>query len=283
MNKQLQAYMQLMRWDKPIGFLLLLWPTMWGLLIAGRGHISLRIFTIFVAGVFVMRSAGCVINDIADRKFDGNVARTVNRPLATGVLTTKHALVLFFVLCLVSFLLVLQLNMLSIVLSVFGLLFAVIYPFLKRITHLPQLGLGVAFAWGVPMAFAAQINQLPLTALVLFLIACIWPIAYDTMYAMVDREDDIRVGVKSTAILFGKYDVTIVMSLQCFVLLAFVILAIYLQLNIFFYITAVVASGFIYYQYQLIINGGSKGCFKAFLNNHWVGMVLAIGLFFGYW
>src|SRR5690554_3638454 len=201
------AYRALMRMDKPIGTWLLLWPTFWALLIAGSGDPSVRLVAVFAAGVFLMRSAGCVINDFADRKLDGHVSRTQDRPLATGAVSTAEALLLFAVLVLLAFLLVLSLNWLTVSLSVIALILASAYPFAKRFTHLPQVLLGAAFSMAIPMAFAAVEYRLPLIAWVLFAANVVWTVAYDTEYAMADRADDKRIGIKSTAILFGRFDV----------------------------------------------------------------------------
>ena len=208
------AYARLMRLDKPIGFYLLLWPTLWALLIASQGMPALDIAAIFIAGVVVMRCAGCVINDYADRKVDGNVKRTATRPLATGEVTAKQALQLFALLIGIAFVLVLFLNWQTIALSVVALLLAASYPFMKRYTHLPQVVLGAAFGWAIPMAFMAVLETVPAYGWWLFIANLTWTVAYDTMYAMVDRDDDLNIGVKSSAILFGQYDVMIVMALQ---------------------------------------------------------------------
>ena len=209
-----QAYWQLMRMDKPIGTLLLLWPTLWALIIAAQGVPDLTVLVVFILGVVFMRSAGCVINDFADRKVDGHVKRTSQRPLPSGRVTSKEAIGLFIVLSVASFLLVLTMNPLTIKLSFAGLFLAFIYPFMKRYTHLPQLFLGLAFSWSIPMAWAAQANELPAMVWFIFAINALWTIAYDTQYAMVDRDDDLKIGIKSTAILFGRFDKMIIGALQ---------------------------------------------------------------------
>ena len=278
MKSKLIAYAQLMRLHRPIGILLLLWPTLWALWIAGEGRPALKNLIIFVLGTVIMRSAGCVINDIADRDFDGHVARTKMRPLVSGVVSVQEALILFFILILLAFILVLFLNKLAIVLAFVGLAVAIIYPFTKRITHLPQLVLGVAFAWGVPMAFAAEQNTVPAIAWFIFLITWLWIVVYDTEYAMTDRADDLLIGIKSTAILFGKYDRVILGILQGIILVLLLLLGIILQFNFIYYIAWVIsASIFIYHQY-LIKNREPAKCFQAFLNNNWFGAVIFLGI-----
>lgn len=217
---QWQAYWQLARLDKPIGSLLLLWPTLWSLWLAAGGWPGWQLLVVFVAGVWLMRSAGCVINDYADRHVDGHVKRTAARPLPAGRLGGRQALAFFGVLVLAAFALVLTLNRYTILLSLVGLLLAVVYPFMKRITHLPQLVLGLAFSWAIPMAWAAVQGQLGPVTWLLFLANALWTVAYDTYYAMVDRDDDLRIGVKSTAILFGRHDRHIIVALQAAMLLA---------------------------------------------------------------
>jgi 4-hydroxybenzoate polyprenyltransferase len=225
-----------------------------------------------------MRSAGCVINDIADRNFDGHVSRTKNRPLASGVLSVKKAFALFALLCFFALILVLQLNLLTIELSSVGLALAVIYPFLKRYTHWPQLILGAAFAWSVPMAFAALTNQVPPIAWWVFLTAVLWPLAYDTMYAMADRQDDLKIGVKSTAILFGNSDRFLIGIMQIVILMLLVYIGIYLQLSMRYFICLLFASCFFIYQQYLIRDRDPARCFRAF-NNHWFGAVVFLGIY----
>lgn len=267
-----------MRADKPIGIYLLLWPCIWALWIAAQGWPSLHIFIVFVLGVVVMRSAGCVINDYADRKVDGAVKRTSSRPLVTGEVTSKQALGLFFSLILIAFLLVLTLNWQTVLMSIGGLLLATIYPFMKRYTHLPQVVLGAAFGWSIPMAFVALQQPLNWPVWALYFANLCWTVAYDTQYAMVDRDDDILVGVKSTAILFGQYDKLMVTLLQIMALLLLIAVAIHLQFSWFFYVSIGVCIGLFIYQYGLIRNRDRALCFKAFLHNHYVGLVLALGI-----
>lgn len=272
------AYCRLMRINKPIGALLLLWPTLAALWLASRGMPDITVLLVFVSGVFLMRSAGCVINDFADRHIDGHVQRTNGRPLPNGEVTEKESKTLFVVLVLISFVLVLTLNKLTILLSVGALALAWLYPFMKRITHLPQLILGVAFSWSIPMGYAAITDSLPLSCWVLLSANLFWTVAYDTQYAMVDRPDDIRIGVKSTAILFGRFDKLIIGVLQFLTLIMLIILA---QLNnlpaIFYWSLLIVAALFIYQQ-QLIVDRQPDKCFKAFMNNNYVGFVVLLGI-----
>ena len=281
-KQRLYEYGLLMRVDKPIGILLLLWPTWWALWIAGEGFPDLLVFIVFTAGVFLMRSAGCVINDYADRNIDGQIERTKNRPLAQKRVKPKEALLLFAGLALTAFILVLFMNTKTIAMSFIGVLLAASYPFMKRFTHLPQLVLGVAFAWSIPMAFAAQTNTVPLAAWLLFIATVCWTIAYDTMYAMVDREDDLKAGVKSTAILFGKRDKLIIGMLQATTLLLLFIVGIYLELSSLYYIGLLVAVGLSVYQQMLIKQRNEKKCFVAFLNNNWFGLSIFGGFFAHY-
>ncbi|MDO6559388.1 4-hydroxybenzoate octaprenyltransferase [Paraglaciecola chathamensis] len=267
-----------MRADKPVGSYLLLWPTLWALMIAAQGLPPWWITAIFVAGVFVMRSAGCVINDYADRKVDGKVARTNARPLVSGVVTDKQALGLFATLVGVAFLLVLALNWQTIVLSIGALGLAAVYPFMKRYTHLPQVVLGAAFAWAIPMAFMAVNEAVPGIAWWLFSINVLWTVAYDTEYAMVDRNDDLQIGVKSTAILFGQYDRLIIGLLQLSVVLMLLALGQYLHFTLPFYLGVLVVVVLFVYQQRLIYGRDRQACFTAFLNNNYVGMAIAIGI-----
>jgi len=279
----LLAYHRLMRTDKPIGALLLLWPTLWALWVATPGLPPLWILAVFVAGVWLMRAAGCVVNDYADRKFDGHVKRTANRPLPSGDVTEKEARTLFVVLILLSFLLVLTLNTMTILLSVAALALAWVYPFMKRYTHLPQVVLGAAFGWSIPMAFAAVSESVPLSCWLMFLANILWAVAYDTQYAMVDRDDDLKIGIKSTAILFGRQDKLIIGILQVAVLGLMVGIGYLNQLNGAFY-AAIAAAGVLFiYQQKLIANREREACFKAFLNNNYVGLVLFLGLAVSYW
>ncbi len=273
-----QAYSRLMRIDKPIGILLLLWPTLWALWLANRAMPPLPVLIVFVAGVFVMRAAGCVINDYADRKVDGHVERTKLRPLASGAVTAKEAKMLFVVLGLIAFGLVLSMNLMTIMLSVVGLALAWVYPFMKRYTHLPQVVLGAAFGWAIPMAWAAVSESLPLVCWLVFLANICWTVAYDTQYAMVDREDDLKIGVKSTAILFGQYDKLIIGLLQLATLGLMALVGTRLHLNGAFYWTLLLAGGLFVYQQKLIAKRARQACFQAFLNNNYVGLVLFLGV-----
>jgi 4-hydroxybenzoate polyprenyl transferase, proteobacterial len=275
---QWQPYWQLARLDKPIGTLLLLWPTLWALWLASAGVPSFSLLLIFTAGVFVMRSAGCVINDYADRDFDGHVKRTSARPLPAGRLTAIRALLFFLLLVLIAFVLVWQLNQFTIYLSVGGLLLAAIYPFMKRVTSLPQVVLGMAFSWAIPMAYGAVAGQLTVTTWLLFLANLVWTIAYDTMYAMVDRDDDLKIGVKSTAILFGQNDRLYIALLQLGTLGLLAIIGGLEQLTVSYYISLLLAAGLFIYQQWLIRHRQRDACFHAFLNNNWVGMLIFAGI-----
>lgn len=281
--KHLPYYKQLMRTDKPIGTLLLLWPTLWALWIASDGIPSWQHLIIFSLGVFVMRSAGCVINDYADRDFDGKVKRTQNRPLAQGVVSEKEALSLFALLVVCAFMLVLLLNWQTIVLSVGGLILAASYPFMKRYTHLPQVVLGAAFSWSIPMAFMAVTEQVPLIAWLLYAINLVWTVAYDTMYGMVDRDDDVKIGVKSTAILFGRFDKVIVAFLQLVTLLGLVWLGYLLQLGVYFEMGILVVLLLFAWQQNAIKKRERDACFKAFLHNNYVGLMVFLAIVISYW
>lgn len=274
----LNAYVRLMRLDKPVGIYLLLWPTLWALLIASQGLPAWDITLIFVAGVVVMRSAGCVINDYADRKVDGSVKRTAQRPLATGEVTAKQALQLFGALVAIAFILVLFLNWQTIALSVAALVLASSYPFMKRYTHLPQVVLGAAFGWAIPMAFMAVLETIPAYGWWLFVANLTWTVAYDTMYAMVDRDDDLQIGVKSTAILFGKNDVRIVMGLQVVTLAILIGVGQAIAASWPYYAALAFAALLCVRQYQLIRRRQREGCFTAFLENHYMGLVITLGV-----
>ena len=273
-----RAYWQLARMDKPIGTLLLLWPTLWSLWLASAGLPPLWPLLAMGLGVVLMRAAGCVINDYADRQVDGHVQRTAQRPLPAGQLTARQALVFFVLLAGLAFLLVLTLNRQTIALSVVGLLLAVIYPFMKRVTHLPQLVLGLAFSWSIPMAWVAVANELTVTTWLLFGANVLWTIAYDTYYAMVDREDDRRIGVKSTAILFGQYDLLMIALLQVTTLLTLLLVGWLQQLNGLFYASVLVAAALFVYQGVSARNRDRQACFQAFLANNWVGCVIFGGI-----
>ncbi|WP_108479278.1 4-hydroxybenzoate octaprenyltransferase [Providencia alcalifaciens] len=276
------AYSRLMRIDRPIGSLLLLWPTYWALWIAAQGTPSLHILIVFTAGVFLMRAAGCVINDFADRNFDGHVERTKHRPLPSGDVTEKEAKILFAALVGLSFLLVLSLNTMTIWLSVAGLALAWIYPFVKRVSHLPQVVLGAAFGWSIPMGFSAVSEYLPLVCWLLFLVNIIWSVIYDTQYAMVDRNDDLKIGVKSTAILFGQYDKLIIGLLQIVMVGLLVVIGSLANLGMVYYGSLVLAAALFVYQQQLMVNRERAPCFKAFMNNNYVGFILFIGMVISY-
>ncbi len=284
MNKnKLRQYALLMRLDKPIGILLLLWPTLWALWIAVDGAPDAWVVFVFVMGVFLMRSAGCVINDYADRNIDPHVARTKDRPLASGKINPDDALILFVVLSLAAFLLVLTTNWLTVGLSVVGAFLAGTYPFMKRHTYLPQIYLGLAFGWSVPMAYAAQTGEVPVLAWLLLLATVLWATAYDTMYAIVDRADDIKIGVKSTAILFGDADRVIIGIIQIMMLLILLMIGEHAELGFAYYLSLVAAAGLMVYQQRLIKDRDGMKCFKAFLNNNWVGVVIFVGILASYY
>ncbi len=267
-------YFQLMRINRPIGILLLLWPTLTALWIAADGVPPLKILTVFILGVILMRSAGCVINDWADRDFDGKVRRTENRPLVTGIIPSRHALLVFIALAIFAFSLVLLLNRETIMLSVGGLILAFIYPFMKRYTYYPQVVLGAAFSWGIVMAFMAVNKTIPDEAWLLFIANILWTMVYDTQYAMVDREDDLKIGIKSTAILFAEADKFIIGMLQILVVFSLILVAMKAQLHWSFYLGLGIVSALFYYQQKLIKRRQPEACFKAFLNNNWVGLVM---------
>ena len=276
-------YALLMRLDKPIGVFLLLWPTCWALWIAGEGNPDTSVTLVFVLGVVLMRSAGCVINDYADRDIDPHVKRTEQRPIAAGRVKPKEALALFAVLCLLAFALVLTMNWLTIGLSVVGAMLAAMYPYTKRHTYLPQVFLGLAFGWAVPMAFAAQTGEVPAEAWLLLMATVLWATAYDTMYAMVDREDDVKIGIRSTAILFGDADRAIIGIIQGLLLLTLWIIGNKVGLGIFYAGGLMTAVGLAVYQQFLIRERDLRGCFQAFLNNHWFGAAIFAGLVLDYW
>lgn len=282
LRKRLPLYLKLMRVDRPIGTLLLLWPTLWALWLAAGGFPHGQLLIIFPLGVFLMRSAGCVINDFADRRVDGAVERTAQRPLAIGAVSTREALVLFFGLCALAFVLVLFTNRLTILLSLVAVALAAIYPFMKRYTHLPQVVLGAAFGWSIPMAFAAQLGEVPRTAWLVFAANLLWTIAYDTFYAMVDRDDDIKIGVKSTAILFGDDDRMITASLQALTLLALIFIGAQFKLAYWFYVSLIGVAALFIYQQWLIRERRRDLCFKAFLDNNRVGALIFAGIFLHY-
>ncbi len=282
-KQRLYEYFLLTRLNKPIGIFLLLWPALWALWIAAGGVPDISILLIFIAGVVLMRSAGCVVNDLADRNIDLHVSRTNERPLTTGRVGFTEALTVAFFLVLLAFLLVLTLNPFTIKLSFVALFLAIIYPFSKRFTYLPQLFLGAAFGWAVPMSFAAQTGQIPEVAWMLFLITVLWAVVYDTMYAMVDREDDIRIGVKSTAILFEEADRLIIGILQLLVLSALVLVGQRIDAGTVYYAALAISSVFFFYQQYLIKDRIREKCFQAFLNNHWFGATIFAGIVLNYY
>lgn len=275
-------YCRLMRIDKPIGALLLLWPTLWALWLAGQGVPETSILIVFVLGVFLMRAAGCVVNDYADRHIDGFVKRTASRPLPSGVISEKESKILFVVLVLLSFSLVLTLNSMTIGLSLAALALVWVYPFMKRVTHLPQVVLGIAFSWSIPMGFAAVSEHLPLVCWLLLLANICWTVAYDTQYAMVDRDDDVKIGVKSTAILFGLHDKLIIGLLQLATLVLMGVIGWLMNLGGAFYWSILLAGALFVHQQKMIAQRERDPCFRAFLNNNYVGLVLFLGIFISY-
>jgi 4-hydroxybenzoate polyprenyltransferase len=277
-KEKLTLYEKLMRLDKPIGTLLLLWPTLWALWIASDGRPEWIMVWIFCLGTLLMRSAGCVMNDLADRNFDAHVKRTKDRPLAAGLVSVKEALWLAATLTLLAFCLVLSLNRFAIGLSFVALALAATYPFTKRFLSVPQAYLGVAFGFGIPMAFAAASNLLPALCWWLLLANIFWAIAYDTEYAMVDRDDDLRIGIKTSAILFGRYDVAAVMLCYAATLAVLVMIGMKLQFGLYYYLGLGAAWLIMLYHYSLIRERGRDGCFKAFLHNNWVGGVIFAGI-----
>lgn len=276
--ERLREYARLTRFDRPIGILLLLWPTLWALWIAGEGSPRVGVVVVFVLGVVLMRAAGCAINDYADRDFDPHVARTRGRPLAAGSISPREALAVAAALAAVAFLLVLTMNRLTILLSIVGAALAVSYPFMKRWTWLPQPYLGLAFGWAIPMAFAAQTGTVPPVAWLLFIVNVLWATVYDTQYAMVDRDDDVRIGVKSTAILFGDMDRVILGVLQVTVLFGLVLVAQRAALGGWFTIAVLVGAGLFAYQQWLTRHREPAGCFRAFMNNNWFGAAIFVGI-----
>lgn len=278
LSDRFNVYLNLTRLDRPIGIWLLLWPTLWALWIAAEGRPNLWIVIVFVLGVVLMRSAGCVMNDFADREFDGHVRRTALRPIPAGRASAREALLLAVALALIALLLVLTLNRLTIMLAVVGALLAATYPFMKRYTYIPQVHLGLAFGWSIPMAFAAQVGVLPPVAWLLLIANILWAVAYDTMYAIVDREDDIRIGVKSTAILFGSEDRLIIGIIQALLIALLILIGVKMELGGMYYVGIAVAGMFAVYQQYLIKDREPARCFAAFLNNHWFGAAVFMGL-----
>ena len=280
---RIRQYWLLARFDRPIGILILLWPALWALWVAGDGKPDLRVLIVICLGVVLMRAAGCVINDYADRDFDPHVERTRQRPIAAGKVKPKEALMVFVVLCLCAFGLVLLLNVYTIMLSFIAAFLAASYPFMKRYTQLPQAYLGIAFGWAVPMSFSAQLDSIPAVAWVMYLAVVLWALVYDTMYAMVDKDDDLKIGVKSTAILFGAYDRQIMAILQLIILALLIAVGRMQQLSWPYYGGLLVAAGLFVYQQKLIFHRDKTLCFKAFLNNNWFGMTVFAGLAMAYW
>ncbi|MEE9326946.1 MAG: 4-hydroxybenzoate octaprenyltransferase [Cocleimonas sp.] len=279
MLEKLKLYAELIRFERPIGTYLLLWPALWALWFASNGIPDIKYLVIFSLGVFLMRSAGCAINDYADRDIDIHVERTKNRPITSGRMSAKEALAVFSVLILASFLLVIQLNTNTILLSMVAVILAVSYPFMKRYHHFPQVHLGAAFAWSIPMSYTAITNSSPpLQAWLLYIATMLWTTAYDTQYGMVDKADDLKIGMKSTAILFGKFDNFIIGSLQVLALILICAVGIIENSGILFYISIILAATLVVYQQTLTKNREPAKCLQAFLNNNWLGMIIFIGI-----
>lgn len=279
---RLAQYAKLVRLNRPIGNFLLLWPMLWALWIAAGGFPKTLVLVVFVAGVVVMRAAGCAINDFADRNIDGHVARTRQRPLATGRVTATEAVMIFVVLSLIALGLVLLMNRLTILLAIPGVILAATYPFMKRVTHLPQVHLGAAFGWAVPMAYAAQTDKIPPLGWLIFVSAVVWATIYDTEYAMVDRDDDVKLGVKSTAILFGEQDRLILGVLQVIMMASLVLIGTRAGLGPIYYAGVAVAGAMFVYQQYLIRTRDRDGCFRAFLNNNYLGGIVFAGIVLNY-
>lgn len=281
--QRLPAFIDLTRLNRPIGTYLVLWPTLWALWFAAEGVPNIKILVIFILGTVLMRSAGCVINDFADRKVDGHVRRTCTRPLATGKVTAKEALVLFTFLTLIAFILTFFTNQLTLMLAPIALLLAASYPFMKRYTHFPQVVLGAAFSWAIPMAFAAQSNNLPAAMWLIFFANLFWTVGYDTAYAMEDREDDLKIGVKSTAVFFGRYDRLAIGALQLITLVLLVLAGMAFKRGAIFYLGLIGMASLFVWQQWLIRHRQRGPCLRAFLNNHYAGMLLFIMLVIDYW
>lgn len=279
---RLPDFIQLMRLDRPIGIYLLMWPALWAVWIASDGQPDYKHLFIFVTGVILTRSGGCIINDYADRNFDGQVKRTQFRPLATGRISSREALSLGAAIALICFVLVLFTNLFTIALSVGALLIACTYPFMKRYTHLPQVVLGAAFAWSIPMAFAAIREELPRETWLLYAATLLWTVAYDTYYAMVDRDDDVKIGVKSTAILFGRHDLQIIALLQGLTLVTLALLGIDLKFSFWYFLGLAGAATLFGWEAWQTRTRDRDACFRAFLHNHWVGAAVFVGLFLHY-
>ena len=280
--ERLYQYARLVRLNKPIGIFLLLWPTLWALWIASNGKPDTLILLIFISGVVLMRSAGCAINDFVDRDLDTHVSRTRNRPIVNGSIKPGEALIVALVLILTAFTLVLLLNTLTLKLSLIAIVLVIAYPFMKRFTYLPQLFLGLAFGWAIPMAFAAQTNTVPVIAWLLLMATVLWAVAYDTMYAMVDREDDIRAGIKSTAILFDDTDRVIIGVIQLMVLLTLIMIGFRLDMGMFYFASVAIAGILSIYQQFLIKDRLPENCLKAFTNNNWIGAAIFAGIYLNY-
>ena len=277
-----KQYLLLIRLNRPIGIFLLLWPTLWGLWIASEGFPNTKILVVFLFGVFLMRSAGCILNDIIDKDFDKFVARTQNRPLASDKLSSIEAFIVAISLIFIAFLLVLTTNTLTVQLSFVAIILAGTYPFLKRHTYLPQFFLGLTFGWSIPMAFAATTNSIPKIAWLLLIANILWAVVYDTIYAMIDREDDLKIGIKSTAILFDDADSFIIGLIQSLVLITLIVIGQQASLNTIYYFSLIIGGCLFLYQLYLIRNRDPKKCMQAFLNNNWFGLVVFIGLFINY-
>ncbi|SDM91224.1 4-hydroxybenzoate octaprenyltransferase [Vreelandella arcis] len=276
-------FIRLMRLDRPIGTWLLMWPTLWALWIAAEGVPGRNVLLIFIAGVYVMRAAGCVVNDYADRHLDGHVKRTKHRPLATGRISDTEAQLLFIVLVAAAFMLVLLTNWFTVLLSVGGVILAFIYPFMKRYTHLPQAVLGAAFSWAIPMAFGAILGYVPVEAWLLFSANVLWTVAYDTQYAMVDRDDDIKIGIKSTAVLLGNADRLVIGLLQLATLALLAWVGLRVGLGGFFWLGLAGMAATFVHQQRLIRHRERDPCFQAFLNNHWSGLLVFAGIALSWW
>ena len=279
---QLRNYGKLMRVDKPVGYWLLLWPALWALWLAGEGHPDPGLFVVFVLGVFVMRSAGCVLNDYVDRRIDPYVERTRTRPIASGAVAPGEALLLFVSLGLIAIGLASMLNTPARHLAIVGAVLTVVYPFIKRFVSIPQFVLGAAFGWAVPMAFAAQTGETPQLAWLMFGSAVVWAVIYDTFYAMVDREDDRRIGVKSTAILFGDVDLFVIAGLQALMLLALVLVGLQAGLGFWYYASVAFSAGLMAYHQWLARDRRPAACFAAFLHNHNIGLAIFVGIILHY-
>ncbi|MGH8246842.1 MAG: 4-hydroxybenzoate octaprenyltransferase [Gammaproteobacteria bacterium] len=282
LRERIHQYALLARVDHPIGAFLLLWPTLWALWIAAEGVPPLHLLLVFVLGVFLTRSAGCVLNDLADRRYDPHVQRTRSRPLVTGRVGGGEAFALASILLGLAFLLVLTTNRLTVLLSFVAIPLAVIYPYMKRYTYVPQFFLGLAFSWGIPMAFAAQSNSVPQMAWILFIANILWVVVFDSIYAMVDREDDLRIGIKSTAILFDDADRHIIGIIQGMFIVVLIILGRQLELGMFFNCALLAAVALIVYHQILIRKRAREDCFRAFLSNNWLGLIIFVGIALDY-